>query len=358
MQASGLHHNEDRTLPFGKLLRGSCWNGLALGGHYLLIAHIGLRLLYASRESIVELPRPQVKQIKPRGCSLNRLARFVVTLSVAVACCGMVAAQDESIPKVLEITREYTKPGRAGMIHGRSESAFVHAFARAKWPTYYLGMTSLSGRQRALFLTRYASFEAWEKDNTAVDKNAAFAAALDRASVADGEFLDSIDHGVFMFREEMSLRPMLDLAHMRYMEINIYQVKPGHDKEWSEIVKMVRDAYEGAVPEAHWGMYQEVYGSNGNRFIVLTARKSLAEIDRTFSEDNPKFLAAVGESGMSRLAELEASAMESSEHELFEFNPHMSYIAPDWIKEDAFWKPKPTAAPAPEPSAEEKKATP
>ena len=79
-----------------------------------------------------------------------------------------------SIPKVLQITREYTKPGKAGLIHEQKESVFVQAMARAKWPTYYLGMTSLSGKQRALFLTQYASFEAWEKDTAAVAKTAPF----------------------------------------------------------------------------------------------------------------------------------------------------------------------------------------
>jgi len=277
---------------------------------------------------------------------------------VAVAWCGPAGAQDESIPKVLQITREYTKPGKTGMIHEKSESAFTQAMARAKWPTYYLGVTSLSGKQRVLFLTRYASFEAWENDTAAAGKNAALSAALDRANVADGELLDSVDQGVFMFREEMSLRPMLDLSHMRYLDISVYQVRPGHDQEWRDLVKTVRDAYEKAVPEAHWGMYQQVYGGSGSRFIVLTARKSLAEIDRTFDEDNPKFFAAMGEGGRSRLAELEASAMESSEHELFAFNPHMSYVSPDWIKADDFWKVKPPAAPAAKSATEEKKATP
>ncbi|MFY9531403.1 MAG: hypothetical protein WBC04_05690 [Candidatus Acidiferrales bacterium] len=93
----------------------------------------------------------------------------------------------------MQITREYTKPGKAGMVHDKTESAFVQAMTRAKWPTHYVAMTSLSGKQRALFLTQYASFEAWEEDSAAVEKNTALSAALDRASMADGELLDSED---------------------------------------------------------------------------------------------------------------------------------------------------------------------
>lgn len=271
----------------------------------------------------------------------------------------MAVAQENSIPKVLQITREYTKPGKGGMAHDRTESVFVQAMARAKWPTHYLGMTSMSGKQRALFLTHYASFEAWEKDNMAAEKNAAFSAALDRDNMADGELLDSVDQGVFRFRDEMSLRPMADLSHMRYLEVSSYQVRPGHDEEWTELVNMVKAAYEKGVPNAHWGMYEEVYGGDGHHtYLVLTARKTLAEIDRTFSDDDPKFAAAMGEDGMKRLGELVSSSVETSQHQLFAFNPHMSYVADEWIKADDFWKPKAAAMPAAKPATEEKKAQP
>jgi hypothetical protein len=151
-------------------------------------------------------------------------------LFLVLACCCITAAQKKSqassIPKVLQITREYTKPGRAGFVHDAAESAFVQAMNRAKCPTHYLGMTSLSGKQRALFLTSYASLEAWEKDTAAVAKNPTLSAAVEAASVADGAEFESVDQGVFVFNEEMSLRPVADLSPMRFMEISIYHVRP------------------------------------------------------------------------------------------------------------------------------------
>ena len=95
---------------------------------------------------------------------MNKLSRSLLGLSLVLTCSCIAAAQEnQSIPTVLQITREYTKAGKAGMVHNATESAFVQANARAKWPTHYLAMTSLSGKQRALFLTSYASFEAWKK---------------------------------------------------------------------------------------------------------------------------------------------------------------------------------------------------
>jgi len=135
---------------------------------------------------------------------MKKFSRYALGLSLAVSCVCLSAAQEKSVgsasvPKVLQITREYVKAGKAGMAHDKAESVFVDAMRRAKWPTYYIGMTSLSGKSRALFLTSYDSFEAWQKDSDAVQKNATLSASLDRAAMADGELLESMDQGVFYF---------------------------------------------------------------------------------------------------------------------------------------------------------------
>jgi len=276
---------------------------------------------------------------------MNKLSRFLLGLSLVLTCSCITAAQEKSqaspsIPRVLQITREFTKPGKAGFVHDASESAFVQAMARAKWPTHYLGMTSLSGKQRALFLTSFASFEAWEKDNAAVQKNSTLAPAIEAATVADGEQLDSIDQAVFVFNEEMSLRPMADLSQMRYMEVSLYHVRPGHGREWNELVKLVKAAYEKEVPGSHWGLFEQVFGGDGGSYLVLTARKTLAEVDHGFQTENKQFEAAMGAEGMKKLEELVAASIESEQHQLFAFNPHMSYVADEWIKADPdFWKP-------------------
>jgi len=276
---------------------------------------------------------------------VNKLSRFLLGLSLVLTCCCITAAQEksqanQSIPRVLQITREFTKPGKAGLVHDASESAFVQAMARAKWPTHYLGMTSLSGKQRALFLTSYPSFEAWEKDNAAVQKNSALSAALEAASVADGALLDSEDQGVFVFNDELSLRPLADLSQMRYMEVSLYHVRPGHGREWNELVKVVKAAYEKGVPGSHWGMFEQVFAGDGGSYLVLIARKTLAEVDHGFQVENKQFEAAMGAEGMKKLDELVTASVESDLHQLFAFNPHMSYVADEWIKADPdFWKP-------------------
>jgi hypothetical protein len=151
---------------------------------------------------------------------------------------------------------------------------------------------------------------------------------------------------------------MADISHQRYLEISAYHVRPGHDQEWRELVKMVKGAYEKAVPSAHWGAYSQRYGGDGGTYLVLTARKTLAELDRGFGE-NKDFAAAMGADGMKKLNELVAASIESSQHQLFAFNPHMSYVEDGWIKSDPdFWKPKAAATSAAKPAKEGTKAKP
>jgi hypothetical protein len=293
---------------------------------------------------------------------MSKISPFVLGLSLAVAGSSMAAAQQNapatSVPKVLQITREFVKPGKAGAVHDKSESAFVQAMARAKWPTHYIALSSLSGKSRVLYVTGYESFEAWEKDNKNVERNATLAAELERAAVADGELLDSMDQMVCTLDEELSYRASGDLSHARYMEASVYRVRPGHGKDWSDLVKMAIAANEKAGTSAHWATFELQYGGDGGTYILFSSDKSMSEIDSAFKEDK-QFHEAMGEDGMKKFRDLFAAAVDTSNQQLFAINPKQSFVSDDWIKADPeFWKPKVAAAPATKPAAEEKKAKP
>ena len=271
-------------------------------------------------------------------------------LILAVATC--IAAQEKSAsmgstpPHLLVIQREFIKPGKAGTVHEKSESVFVQAMARAKWPTHYIAMQSLSGKPRALFFTSYDSYDSWEKDVQAQDKNASLSAALDRANEADGSLLDSNDQGVFTYNPDLSLHPVGDLSHMRYLEIWAVSVKPGHGREWMEMNKIYRTAAEKAVPTLHWAVYESAYGAPNGTYLFFTARKSAAELDRGPMEEKA-ILEALGEENLKKLDEMFAAVVSSSESQIFSFSPSMSYAPDELIKGDPdFWKPKQAAVTA------------
>jgi len=279
---------------------------------------------------------------------MKKVSVFCAGLTVLLSGGGAMVAQDASTtmmgpPKVLVIDREFTKPGKGGALHEKSESAFVNALAAAKWPTHYLAMTSMSGRPRALFMFGYASFEDWEKDNKAYEKNAALSAMLDRANVADGELLDEVTQSVFVYDPDLSLHTG-SVVHSRYFEISQYHVKPGHRADWLELVKLYQSGFD-KIPTANWAAFESYYGEdNGGLYIAISKMTSLAEDDASLGDDK-KFADAMGPEGMKKVRELTAACIESEQTNLFEFSPKMSYADPDWVAADPFWKPK-AAAPA------------
>lgn len=262
---------------------------------------------------------------------MKRLVRLLLGSLLLTGWLGSAAAQEavQPPPKVLTIIREFVKPGRTGAMHEKSESAFITAFADAKWPQHYFAVDSMSGTPRALFLVGYDSFEAWEKDTLATMKNTALTSALERASLADADLLTSVDSGAFVFRDDYSLRAAVDIAHMRYFEISVFHVRPGHRKDWDDLVKIYVTAFE-KIPDVHWATFESVYGSPDETYLVFNPMKSLAETDHGFAQGK-QFEAALGPEGMKKLSELTAAAVESSQTNLFMFNPRESYPPDSWV---------------------------
>jgi hypothetical protein len=286
---------------------------------------------------------------------MKNITGLMLGLSFLVGGIAVASAQESGTvapPKVLVLYREFLKPGKAGMSHQKTESAFVQAVTRAKWPQHYFAVDSLSGRPRSLFLFPYDSFDALEKDHMATDKNAALSAALDRAGVADGDLLSDMDSTILSYRPEQSLDADGSIAKFRYFEISLYQVRAGHRHEWDELVKLVLAAYS-KVPDSHWATYEVAYGQQPNTtYVILHALKSASEIDGDSAHEKA-FVEAMGENGMKKLGELESSAVESRQTNLFAFNPALSNPPDQWIKEDPdFWKPKAMAPMMPKKAAE------
>jgi hypothetical protein len=268
---------------------------------------------------------------------------FLPVMLCAVSVAPMrTRAQEDGVngpPKVLVVIREMTKPGRGGMMHEKTEGAFAQALKANHLDIHYFAMTSMSGPDRALFLSGYPSLAAWEEEHKATGKNAAGAAAMDHANVADGDLLAESAQSVWVRRDDLSMNSH-NLMGDRYMQISQYFVKPGHMAEWERLVKLVKEGYEKGVPAAAWTMFEERYGTGGNAFIVVTPMKSLGEVDGMLGSGKA-FTDAMGEDGMKKMGELEASCVASWQMNLFAFSPRMSNPPEQWVKDEPeYWKPR------------------
>jgi hypothetical protein len=276
-----------------------------------------------------------------------KISPVLLGLSLVAAGSLAAAAQDASAPaappKVIQIAREFIKPGRSGMAHDKTEAAFVATMNRAKLQGHYVALNSMTGKSRALFITRYPSFAAWEADNKIIDKSPSLSAEVDHDLMADGDLLQDFDQAVATYDEKLSYHPHADISHARYYEVSVFRVKPGHRKEWHELTKMVQDANEKGGTSAHWATYEIAYGAEDGTYIILSADKSMADIDQGFAESEKFAEGMGGEEGMNKLDKLYGETVESSRSELFSINPKQSYADEAWIKSDPdFWKPKST----------------
>jgi len=273
-----------------------------------------------------------------------KISPLLYGMFLVVTGSSIAEAQDSSAAKpaaVLQVTREYLKPGKSGLAHDKTEAGFVSLMNRAKLQGHYVALNSMSGKSRALYITLYSSFAAWDADNKIVNSDPAFASEYDRVAGADGELLDSLDQLLFSYDEDLSFHPNADLSHARYVEINIFHVRPGHRKDWYDVTRSWKQTNEKAGTSAHWAAYEIAFGEEGGTYISLTSHKSLADVDTEIA-DSKKIMGAVGGAeGMRKLDEAFWQAVDSSHSELFTINPRQSYPDERWINGDpGFWKPQ------------------
>ena len=250
-----------------------------------------------------------------------------------------VLAQDVlPTAKVLVISREYTKLGKDGAPHQMVEGAYPRTLAAGKIPNHYYAAVSLSGPPRALFFHGYSSFADMAAEQKAATSDSTLSATLDRTNAADADLLSSKDYSVWVKRDDLSLNQGFRVG-TRYEEITQFVVRPGHHQEWEELVKMVIDGYKKGVPGAHWGTYEEAYGTTGGVYLVITTIKAATELDAEEAQDK-QFVEAMGTDGMKKMQELEAACVESRQTNLFVIDPKMSYPPEAWVKADPdFWMP-------------------
>lgn len=279
-----------------------------------------------------------------KSIRVNRLFLVLFLVSAGSFAAPTMHAQSNGGDKVLVIQREFTKPGKDGAVHEATEAGFIRAVQANKGNIHYMGLTSVSGPNRAIFISAYPSLAAVEAEHKTMP--AAAAAAMDKAMASDGDVLSQTDQSVWLRRDDLSTNVGGPPVGMRLLEVSEYVVKPGHQHEFEELAKKYLEAAK-SIPEFHWTAFQLAYGrSEGPTYIVLTALKSGEEADAEFGAGK-KFAEAVGEDGMKKMAEMEAASVASEDTNLFIVSPKMSIPTDSMVKaEPDFWRPKMGAATA------------
>ena len=269
---------------------------------------------------------------------VSRLLFVPLLASAGYVTAPAMHAQANNNDKVLVIDREFTKPGRDGAAHEATEAGFIRAVQANKGNIHYIALTSLSGPNRALFVSGYSSLAAVEAERKAMPQAAQV--AMDKAMVSDGDVLSQTDASIWLRRDDLSTNVSGPPVGMRMLEISEFVVKPGHTHEFEQLAKMYTEAAKN-IPEFHWTCFQMAYGrAESPTYLVFTALKSGADADAEFGAGR-KFAEAVGDDGMKKIAELEAASVASEDTNLFVVSPKMSIPTDAMVKaEPDFWHPK------------------
>jgi hypothetical protein len=264
---------------------------------------------------------------------------------------SMLRAQDQnsSIPKVLVIDREMVKFGKdAG--HEKNEAAFARAAAAAKSPDHYLAVTTMSGPSEAWFLVGFNSYADWQKASE-YDNQPKVQAAFGPLQEKDADYVSDSSQVLATYNEKWSYRPDVNIAEMRYFEIETIRLRQGHDKDWEALVALYQATAAKANLDEHDIFFEARYGAPEGTIYIFSPLKSLADLDTAMGAGKA-FEEALGADGQKKMAELEAAAFASDSATLARFNPGMSYAPEDWVKSDPdFWKPKHAMTMAPKAAA-------
>jgi hypothetical protein len=263
------------------------------------------------------------------------LRRAIHLCTPLLALASSLAAQAMAPPPYLQIFQEGIKVGRAGA-HPAVESGWPRAFAKAKIPNHYIGMTTVYGPPEAWFSGGARSIAEIEEQNQAIEKAPGLSRELDRLSQADAANLSGYRAVLARYHPELSNGPDINPAEMRIWEILIFTVRPGHEGNFYEGAKLYRSMVEGAKVTFPWAVYEVMYGMPGPVFLVFLPHKTLAEIDPA-TGPMAALEKTMNPETMKKLGDL-AEGYSSVESRIFAVSPEMSYPRPEWVAQDpAFW---------------------
>lgn len=250
-------------------------------------------------------------------------------------------------PDILQISTDPVKPGKLTE-YIRVEKEAAQACARAStWP--YLAMQAITGPQEVWFVSGFDSYAAMEKSSEPFARNTALVSDLARLMEAKASLV-SDPHTIFLrYREDLSRNTGLVRPQTRFFNTTVVKTHPGHEREYEESLRLVRGARESAGTNDNRAVYQVLSGISNNTFIIFSPyhsfRSAAEALDGLLDYDD------LDENVRSRMQELQAASVITTETFVFSVNPSMSNPQGEWIADDpGFWRSSPALQrPAPQP---------
>jgi hypothetical protein len=277
-----------------------------------------------------------------RMSALPRLLVAVVVL--ACACEALAQGLPTSQPNYLTIIREEVKIGRDAD-HEKVEAGWPAAFEKAKSPDYYLAAVSLTGRPEVWFISPSDSHKAAEEGMRRERTDPFLSVELPRLSRLDGELLTSLSRWQFMARKDLSLGAFPDTSRIRFYDITLFRMRPGHQQQFEAAARAYGSAAKRSAPTTSYRVYELMAGAPGPMFMVMSSVQSYGEFDQMMNDDRATMKGATEEERKTFEA-FGAEGLVNAETQRFRVDPGMSYVPKETRASDpAFWTPKKPSQP-------------
>jgi len=275
-------------------------------------------------------------------CVCALIGFVLVNVSPAAAQATTTPQAPDDPPNLLLIYREEVRPGKAAA-HTTNEQAWAAAFTKGQAPIHWLGMTTIAGPNEAWFLSPYDSYAAFQKVESAMEASAPLTVEQDKYSSQEADLLDRTSAIIARYQPALSYQPKVSIPQMRYMQIDVVQLNPGHGGDYTEAWRAIVAAHEKAKMNEHWAVYAVQSGMPTGTFLFIYPLKSLEHLDGVAGmHTSNEYREAVGESGRARQNQITRDGVAMQQTLLFAFRPRMSLLPKDFIDQDsAFWAPKP-----------------
>ncbi len=279
--------------------------------------------------------------MKVRNGSLAPVCALLAGLTLSFSATATLAQPEAGVvqdpPPYIFLSNVELKPGLEAL-YAKAQGKEVQAMRAAKAPSHAIGMWSITGADRVLYLSGFPSFAQAQKDHEATFAMKSLADTLEATNAEQAPQIAAQHDSIYSFEKDLSFNSSLDISKMRFMRIIIFHIRSGHDDDFQRLAKQFVKAYQSAIPEANWAMFQKLYGvASDNTYILVTPMASLDTVD-AMRAGSKKFKDAVGEDQLHMLLNGMDAAVESSEADLFAFDPQLSYVPDSWLSSSPdFW---------------------
>src|ERR1039458_3199515 len=245
-------------------------------------------------------------------------------------------------PNILKIETVNIKPGAEGP-YDKIASEYPAMAKHIKDPVHVLAMEALTGAPRAIYLSGFDSFEAFEKNEEWVPGDADSEAKIEALDAREATYITEVHHTIWHYLPDLSNNiAASDVPHSHYWEVLIFHMRPGHVDDFAITTKLYRDASLKSGQNVPWATYRGMLGVTDS-YLVLVPMKSLKDVDTGLAHMKD-FAAALGADGMARMNKLTGESVATVEDNLWMVNPEWSFVQKSWIEDNPkYWETEPPA---------------